>query len=186
MVWAAMASGALLLIWHEVGLFENCESMENSGFKEPWGLSVFLIGPVVPMIVVWGISGKGEEVRPERAARLAAGVASVVMFLVIGAVGFAWHTRAFTNVQSLVKTEGSEVMVEAILKDVLSTSASRYLFVDYVHTVISFIIFSMHEMQGTGGMALIGFVASLVGPTGAFALLAAHHEFRILKEERLI
>lgn len=75
--------------------------------------------------------------------------------------------------------------VDLIVRDCLQTSPSRFLFVEFVHLVLSAVIYARHEMRGSGGMVFVA-ITAMAGPTGSFALLAAHHEFQTLRARKLI
>ena len=114
------------------------------------------------------------------------GVATIATFLLVGAAGMSVHSHGFSKYDFLLKSKGGQAVADAIVQDSLSAAPARFMFVQFVHLMIASLMFCMTETKGTGGAGLIIFVTTLVGPAGAFGLIAAHHEFQKMKDDGLI
>jgi len=165
-------------------LFLNGGSREIPHKFEPFQVIGFLTIPMIPAFFIIFLPSLPPA--KSRQTRLFSGVASLFTFLIIGAAGFAVHSAGFSHYEKDMKASGGQNVVQLISKDALSSAPSRFLFVEFVHLELSCILTIAMDMQGTGGMGLIMFVTALVGPAGSFALLAAHHEFRLMREDKLI
>ncbi|KAH9247336.1 hypothetical protein BASA81_015053 [Batrachochytrium salamandrivorans] len=166
--------GSMSLVLLQFGMF-------SSGELDRRFLLPFLLVPLLPSLLVPFLA-RGI---PNHNSQLAAGVLAMAGFLIIGTFGVSIHTNGFGQFEQEMKTEGGQKVVDMIVKNCLSNAPSRFLFVDFVHLCVSVITFAMMTMRGSGGLGLILLVTTVVGPTGSFALLAAHHEFRLMKEKKL-
>lgn len=171
---AAGFCSSMLLVSLQFGMF-------SSGELDPRFLTPFLVAPLLPSLVVPFLA-RGI---PNHSSQLAAGVLAMAGFLILGTFGVSIHTNGFGQFEQEMKDEGGQKVVDMIVKNCLSNAPSRFLFVDFVHLCVSVITFAMMTMRGSGGLGLILLVTTVVGPTGSFALLAAHHEFRLMKDKKL-
>ena len=155
------------------------------GYTFPlFDLSLWLCVPMIPPLffLLFPTVPKSST----KTVRQLCGIMIIASYLIVGALGFAVHSLGFSNIESILKARGGQTLTDAIIKDALSTAPSRFIFVSFVHLIFSCALFCTHETQGTGGPFLILFVTSLVGPAGSFGLLAAHHEFTLMREDHVV
>ena len=151
-----------------------------------------LIPALVSMVAVALTSARESDMpRRSEAVDVATHAAVIVVFMVLGALSFSLHTEDFSMLEdAVIKKGGSKSLtqennvMQMLVKDVLSEPPSRFLFTNLVHLGIACALLCAVELSRGHSYNMLVFVAiSLVGPTGSYCLLAAVHEYNLMRAD---
>lgn len=181
--------GKTLVAVSTLGAFSALQYLMFSEGKldETWLVWFLVLVPLVPALAF--IIDKVPVNDESKPMQLVCGFLAIGGFLLVGTFGVTIHTRGFSQFENEMREDGGQKVVDLIVKDCLSNAPSRFVFAQFVHLCVSSITYSRMKMRhsdGQAGLGLILFMTSLVGPTGSFSLLAAHNEFRLLKQRKLL